>query len=260
MLDRNDNRPLYYQIKMLLKSLISTMEANEAIPGELELAQQYNVSRGTVKQAIMSLVQEGILYRIQGKGTFVAEKIKRSFQRLPSFTDDIRRLGYTPKSKIIHFSIVEADSKIIQALRLPEGSNVYQYKRLVFCNGSAIALVSSFLRIDIYPSLTISDIGDSLYDTLLKKYNKTPVSADDTYTPMNADHYLSSLLQVDEGTAILYSERTAYLDSNLPVEFVRSYIRGDRFMLEVNISSKQVERKNGKNEPNIDFRFRDFIG
>jgi GntR family transcriptional regulator len=237
MINRDQKIPLYHQIKTVLLTRINSMQADEPIPGELELANEFNVSRGTVKQAIIELVNEGVLYRRQGKGTFVSPpKIKRSFSRLPTFTDDIRRLGYVPKSKKISLKVIEAIEPVRTNLMLLEGSNVIRFKRLVMANEKPVALVTSFLRIDIYPGLKIEDIDDSLYETLNKKYHKVPVKADDSYRPINASPEQARILDVSEGKAILYSERLSYLENNLPVEYVESYISGDIFTLSIRIS------------------------
>jgi Transcriptional regulators len=237
MINREHNIPLYHQIKTVLLTRLCSMRPDEAIPGELELANEFNVSRGTVKQAIVELVNEGILYRIQGKGTFVSPpKIKRSFSRLPTFTDDIRRLGYIPKSKKISLKIIEAQEPISTYLMLPANENVIRFKRLVLANEKPVALVTSFLRTDIYPDLKMEDIDDSLYETLNKKYQKVPIKADDNYNPINANHELAKLLGISEGKAILYSERISYLENNLPVEYVESYISGNIFTLSIKIA------------------------
>jgi GntR family transcriptional regulator, N-acetylglucosamine utilization regulator len=237
MINRYQKIPLYHQIKAVLLTRINSMQADEAIPGEFELANEFNVSRGTVKQAIIELVNEGVLYRMQGKGTFVSPpKIKRSFGRLPTFTDDIRRLGYVPKSKKISLKVIEALEPVRTNLMLLESNNVIRFKRLVLANEKPVALVTSFLRIDIYPDLKIEDIDDSLYETLNKKYHKVPVKADDSYRPINANHDLAKILGISEGKAILYSERLSYLENNLPVEYVESYISGDIFTLSIKIS------------------------
>ncbi len=240
MINRSQKIPLYYQIKTELLTRINAMKPDEPIAGELELADEFNVSRGTVKQAIVELVNEGVLYRIQGKGTFVAPpKIQRSFSRLPTFTDDIRHLGYIPKSKKISLTVIETPQPVLSHLMLLEKSKVIRFKRLVLANEHPVALVTSFLRMDIYPDLKMADIDDSLYETLNKKYHKVPVKADDTYRPINASRDLAQLLGIHEGKAILYSERLSYLENNLPVEYVESYISGDIFTLSIKISPQR---------------------
>ncbi|GFZ78749.1 GntR family transcriptional regulator [Paenibacillus marchantiophytorum] len=239
MLDRDTHLPLYYQLKTVLITMISDMKADDQLPGEIELSKKYDVSRGTVKQAIMDLVHEGILYRVQGKGTFVAPpKIKRSFGKLPSFTDDIRRFGYEPRSKVLSFELIVAPDYIRKHLQLNSDFNVIRFKRLVLSQDKPFAIVLSYLRHDVYSHLKKEDIGDSLYDALAKLSDKIPVKAHDTYTPVNADEKLAGILGIKEGAAIFYSERISYLDTGMPVEFAESYICGDRFTLDIQFSSE----------------------
>jgi GntR family transcriptional regulator len=262
MLNRNDHIPLYYQLKTVLLSMIAEMKEDDQLPGELELAKKFDVSRGTVKQAIMDLVHEGILYRSQGKGTFVAPpRIKRSFDKLPSFTDDIRHLGYESNNKLLSFRLTDAPEYIRKTLG-GEG-RVIRIKRLVSFQNKPFALVTSYLRHDIYPELKAENIGGSLYDALAQLNAKVPVKAHDTYTPINADAKMAETLGIREGLAIFYSERIAYLDDDTAVEFVESYIRGDRFTLDIEISPEShsnMVRRDERDVAHIGFGLGDLGG
>jgi GntR family transcriptional regulator len=237
MLLKNSNIPLYLQIKSSLISMMNEMKPSEMIPSEPELSKNFGVSRGTVKQAIVELVHEGLLYRIQGKGTFVSPpKIKRSFRKLPSFTDDIKRLGYKAVNRLIGFDTIKVPIYISSKLLLPAESSLYRYSRLVCTEDAKLAIVTSYIRTDLYPDFSVDKIESSLYESLIKYYGQAPSKADDTYMPVNATTEQAEYLNVKVGTAIFYSERTAYLDNDLPVEFVESYIRGDNFILDISIS------------------------
>lgn len=249
MLNRNGYIPLYYQLKTVLMAMISEMEADQQLPSEPELARKFDISRGTVKQAIMDLVHEGALYRIQGKGTFVAPpKIKRSAERLPTFTDDIKRIGYEPKNKLLSFQTMAAPDYIRKKLGLPEGGLVIRYQRLVLAQDQPFAVVTSYLREDIYRGLQVEQIGDSLYDALGQLYEKIPVKAHDTYTPIKCKEKLSDLLKLREGDAIFYSERVAFFADDTAVEFVESYIRGDRFSLDIRFSAEAKADEPGRGD------------
>lgn len=238
ILNRNTSIPLYVQIKSTLLSLIAEKQPDQRVPSESELSKEYNVSRGTVKQAITDLVHERILYRIQGKGTFVAHpKIKRSFGSLPTFTDDIRKLGCEPKSYTVSLVTTKASAVVCSHLSILPDSEVIRFERIVLANDKPFALVVSYLRNDIYPNLSVEDIGDSLYKALENKYGKVPVWANDTYMCINASSSLADTLNIKEGKALFYSERIAYLENDQPVEFCESYLCGDRFMLDITIAS-----------------------
>lgn len=210
------------------------MAPHARVPSEIELMKRYGVSRGTVKQAIEHLEQQGLVYRIQGKGTFVAEpRITRSFDRLPSFSDDIRRLGLEPGVKVIALRKVSASRKVAERLGRQEGVPVWKAERLFSADGEPLALVTSYVLRDRCPELTVEELGRSLYRTLEEKYGLGPRGTRDTYTAVNAARRVAEMLQVREGAALLYSERLAYVEDKTAIEYVESYIRGDRFTIDV---------------------------
>jgi len=115
MINKNSPIPLYYQLEEHIKGLIENGELSpgDALPPEREYAEKYQISRMTVRQAFTQLVNEGYLYRLQGKGTFVAErKIEQPLQGLTSFTEDMKARGFTPGNKLIKFEIIPATSQI----------------------------------------------------------------------------------------------------------------------------------------------------
>lgn len=237
MINRQNPVPLYHQIKEMLLNQIQAMEPHAGIESELLLANKYQVSRGTVKQAIQDLVKEGYLYRIQGKGTFVtAPRILRSFTQLPSFSEDIRRRGYTPGVRLLELTKIVPTAKMASALQLASGANVWKIERVRLADNQPIAVVASYLPFLALEGLTEDDVKGSLYEMLDHRYKMRPAWAHDTYTAINANLKVAHLLSVPKGTAVIYSERTAYLPNNQPIEFVESFIRGDRFVIHIDIN------------------------
>ncbi len=227
--------PRYLQIKFFLLEKIEQMPPDEKIPSEHEIAEKFSVSRGTVKQAVMELVAEDRLYRVQGKGTFVAKrKVQRSFDMLPTFTNDVKHLGQSG-CRIISFGFVPASQKQSQFFSIPEGEKIARFKRIIELDKSPLALVSSYINPILYPGLAESDIGESLYASLREKYGFCPVKANDTYCIATATRKTASLLGCRENEAVLFSERFAYIKDGTPAEYVESYIRGDRFKLDIKI-------------------------
>lgn len=225
--------PHYVKIKQHLRHLITEAQPHAQMPSELELARQFEVSRGTAKQAIMDLVYEGLLYRKQGTGTFVSERIARVYDNLPSFTEDIKRAGHVSTSRLLGFSQTAPAPRAKIFFSLNDQEHVIRYKRLVSDNYRPVALVISFLNPHLYEGLQASDIGDSLYDTLRNKYGYAPARAKDTYSFVNISPHTAKLLNCNENDYVCYSERLGYLDDKTPAEFVESYIRSDYFRLEL---------------------------
>lgn len=227
--------PYHIQIRDYLLTLISDLEANARIPSEAELVEKFGVSRGTAKQAITSLVNEGCLYRVQGKGTFVSpKKIDRNFEQLPTFSGDIRNQGYNPVYKVISFSLANADKNIREKLHM-KNDQVIRFKRVMYLNEDPIAVVCSYLNTDIFPDFRQQDLGSSLYASLKKKYSLVPVKALDTYSIVTASPKTAALLNYESGAPLFFSERIGFLSDDKPAEYVESFIRGDKYQLSVRI-------------------------
>lgn len=240
MNEYNDYLPYYVKIKHYLRQIIAEAPEHTQIPSEIELAKQFHVSRGTAKQAIMDLVYEGLLYRKQGKGTFIAKRIARVYDKLPSFTDDIKRAGRISTSKLLGFTKTAPAPRAKTFFSLNDDEHVIRYKRVVYDNYKPIALVISFLNPHIYKDLQASDIGLSLYESLRKKFNAAPTKAKDNYSFVNISPHTAELLNCNENDYVCYSERLAYLEDNTPAEFVESYIRADYFRLELSFGLDNV--------------------
>ncbi|NLI23002.1 MAG: GntR family transcriptional regulator [Clostridiales bacterium] len=226
--------PYYVQIKSQLSKEIASMQPHQRIPSEHELMGQYNVSRGTVKQAVQDLVYEGLLYREQGKGTFVAPaRINRSFEHLPTFTNDVLAQGFKPVYRVLFFGTVYAGSPIAEKLRVIPGAGVIRYKRVMNVDNEPLAVICSYLRSDVFPDFQMSDIGESLYESLLKKYNTMPTMAIDTYSIVKATVKTADLLGIRKGDPLFFSERVGQHPDGSPVEYVESFIRGDKYKLTI---------------------------
>ena len=252
-INEHSHMPYYVQIKCYLRQIIKEIGPNALVPSEKELADKFGVSRGTAKQAIMDLVYEGVLYRKQGKGTFTASHIARNYDRLPPFTQDIIRSGRAATCKPLKFNHSVPAQRARVFFELADDETVIRYKRLVLDDDEPIAVVSSFLSGHLYRGLQLSDIGDSLYDALDKKFQAATTQAHDTYSIAEISPKTASLLNQPENSVIIYSERLAYLSDGTPAEFVESVIRADKFKLEVDYKSHE---KDDKASSSVEVNFR----
>ena len=239
MLDRASSVPLYRQLKELLVAQIGALPAHARIPSEPELTRRLGVSRATVQQAVAELVREGLLYRVRGKGTFVSPpRILRSFSHLPSYSEDIRRRGLEPGVRELAITKEAAPPKVAAALQLSPGADVWRVHRVQTANGDPVARVISYLPVRALPVLREEEVARSLYRTIETHLGSRPAWAHDTYRAENAGPETARLLGVPVGAALLVSERVAYLPDDRPIEYVLSYIRGDRFEIHVEINHK----------------------
>lgn len=232
----SEHIPQYIKIKEYLLNLISEKKPNDIIPSENAIAAAFSVSRGTAKQAVMELVNEGLLYRSQGKGTFVREPtIPRSFENLPSFTEDIRRYHKNPSTRILSLQSVNPPAQVSSLFGLRDSERVIKFKRVVSTDGVPVVVVTSYLNPYIYPKLQSSDFEDSLYKALKKKYGVVPTKAQDTYSIVDISPKTAAILECTKLGSVCFSQRIAYLEDDIAAEYVESFIRSDRFKLNIRI-------------------------
>lgn len=242
-LDRGKPIPLYYQLEQILRERIDCGELapGDAFPTEAALMEQYRVSRLTVRQALSSLVREGRLVRCQGRGTQVApeRKMEASFT-LTSFTEDVRRNGAVPGSRLLAAeSLSPPPSEPAHYLNVGEGDSLIRLERLRTINHEPAGLHVSFLNPKTLPGLTVEALrGDdySLYELLKSEYGLELGMADETLEAAAASDQLARLLQIPEGSPLLVLKRLSYDLQGQPVEYVRMAYRGDRYKYSVRLN------------------------
>lgn len=226
--------PQYVQIKSYLRSIIDRSEVDTMIPSENELAKTFSVSRGTAKQAIMDLVYEGILYRVQGKGTFVANRVKHGFKGpLPTLPQEIRNSGRVPTCTPLNFLKDAPAPRARVFFGLPDDIGILRYKRVISDNGEPVAVLKSFLNPLLYGPIPQESFSDFLYEILERTVGKVPVKAKDTYRFAAVSPSTAKLLHCTPGDPVCYSERIAYLEDGTPAEFMEGWIKASYFNLEV---------------------------
>src|SRR5690606_21437681 len=128
----------------------------------------FNVSRGTARAALDRLVEEGRLYRVVGRGTFVADSppIRRSFDHLPSFKQDILRRGMKPGAQVITFAQELPDERVRNELRLSAGQRVWRIERVRTADGRPVGFLISLIPAHLLPESTVEDVSESLYEAM----------------------------------------------------------------------------------------------
>lgn len=230
-LNRSVPVPLYYQLRQILEEAIGHLTPGEAVPSELDLCKMFDLSRPTVRQAINELVQDGLLYRTKGKGTFVAEpKIPQEFLTvLESFSDEMRRKGMAPSTRVLSLERSNVDERICSTLGIARGAPVARLARVRFADGEPIVTLTTYLPEERLPGILDADFADaSLYDLIENKYGYSISYADRSLEAWAAGAYEAELLHIPVGAPIQFIETTTYLEDGTPIEYSRAEYRGDR--------------------------------
>lgn len=225
--------PLYVQVKQLIKEMIDKGELRpgDRVPGERELAERFRVSRMTARQALNELEAEGVLVRIQGKGSFVARpKIRQALLALTSFTEDMLLRGLTPHTKSLKTEVVEADRDLAELLGLVIPREVWRIERLRTADGEPMAFEVSYVPRRLCPDLDeqLRKEG-SLYGVFERVYGLRLVRATQTIEAGIASREQGGLLGIKAGAAVLLLTRLTFTDEGVPVEYVKSVYRADRY-------------------------------
>lgn len=226
---RADNpAPLYLQLQRLIRDAIgrNILAQGEAIPAERDLSSEYDVSRITVRKAIGGLVEEGLLTRRRGAGTFVAGRVEKTFSKLSSFSEDMASRGRTVSSSWISRSVGMVSPEEAMSLGLSPGASVFRFDRIRFADDEPMALEYSTIAGDCLPD--VDAVVDSLYAALDEAGNR-PVRALQRLRAVPFGPQQARPLGVDPGHAGLLIERRAFLRDGRAVEFTRSYYRGDAY-------------------------------
>jgi GntR family transcriptional regulator len=220
--------PLYQQLQRALRDAIERklVAADEALPPERDLAEEFQISRITVRKALDGLVSEGLLSRRQGAGTFVTARVEKSFSKLSSFSEDMISRGRTPHSDWLGRSAGAVTPEEAMTLGLSPGTPVYRFNRIRYADGLPMALEYSTVPALCLPSLEA--VESSLYQAL-DKNGARPVRALQRLRAVLFTAEQAKLLGVPDKAAGLLIERRAFQKDGRPVEVTRSYYRGDAY-------------------------------
>lgn len=233
--------PKYYRLKKDLIAKINeeAFSPNQQIPTEKELGERYTVSRITVRKAIDELVNEGYLYRIQGKGTYVkSEERNRDLFSITSCTEDIERMGMTPSRELVRQEVVAADRKRQNLLRLEEGADVLLIARVYFADEEPINYTISYINHHLFPGLERISFRDaSLYDAIEHKHDTRIVCATRTLEAVTVDEEVAEKLHMKKGDPVLLFRATTFCridGEEIPFETLKCYYRSDKFKFYIN--------------------------
>jgi len=224
--------PLYHQIYLDLRQMIQRelIEPGDMLPPELDICQAYGVGRQTVRQAIARLVDDDLVERFAGRGTFVREQQTHiQFFLDRSFSQQMREMGLAPKSQLLdqQVSTVTLDIPILQTY---QGKPCLILERLRLGNSEPICHQISNILTERCPGIEQQDFASqSLYEALATRYHLITNRIDHVVRAVAADGYRADLLGVQEGTPLLFVGTATYLGDGELIEYSSSYYRADRY-------------------------------
>ncbi len=242
-ISKDESIPLYKQIKNNLKKMIKeeNLQSGDKVPSENEIAELNKVSKATVRRALMALVKEGVLFREQGKGTFVAEKDYKSngmVNILENSTGRMKIEGVSMKSKVLKFEYVIPDEEIRENLKLPTDTEiVIKVKKIVKDDGDPIVIENSWLSFELFSDLE-KELLDSktLYEIFRTEYNYELDKSQNIIKPVELNKYQKDLLEMYEKNCGLLLKRKTISKTGLVLEFSRCIYRDYEFMFEKKLS------------------------
>lgn len=239
-IDRRSPLPFYYQLKQLLLADLRSRQLSpgDRLPGDHELCDTYDVSRTVVRQALAELELEGVIERIKGRGTFVAQQRtpERLVQSLTGLFEDVAARGSQLHSKVLRQETVPADERLAEMLGLEPGTDVIAIERLRYVDGEPWVLATTYIPYAIAPGLVDDDLSDqSLYALLERRYDVTLTHGRRGVEAAVASDDQATALEIRPGDPILVLRSTSY-SGERPVEVFVAYHRGDRSRFEVTLS------------------------
>ena len=241
MLLGNSKSPLYYQLAEIIIDEIKekNLKENDRILTEREYCEKYNLSRATVRQAIAYLEKKGYIYKIQGCGTFVSSRVmKQKLLKFYSFTEEAKKQGKTPSSKILSFKEKKADEKICKELNINRDDKVYELQRLRLADDEVVMYEKTYLLEKKMQGLSKNILLENpLYDILQNRYNISFTKATERFSVLLADEKIAEILTIPQGSPIIRLQRWTYAGMEI-IEYTVSLVRGDRFEFEVELEEK----------------------
>ena len=222
--------PRYYEIERALRVRIAHLEPHAPLPSDAELVHEFGVSRMTARGAVQRLVQDGLVYRVPGRGTFVADrKAHRSATRILSFTDEMRRKGREPSSRIVE----HRERTATDAERARLGSDaVVVVRRVRLADDEPVALETAVFPAHVASAFEADISGDSLF-AALQEAGTVPTAGRAALFAEAATAEDARLLETKKGEPLLVERRLIRDQDGEPLELTESRYVGSRYGLDV---------------------------
>jgi GntR family transcriptional regulator len=232
---RRNGIPLYHQIQQRLLEQIQSgvFKPSEPIPSIQKIAERMGVSQMTVRQAVKSLCELGVIYSRQGKGTFISRfKLEKDFRQVLSFSEETKARGAKPHSKLISFRLQMPNRETREALALSHKDKIYRLRRVRYADALPMGIECSCLPANLCPNLLETfDPETSLYQKLADQYKICLMVTNEVIEVGKASDEEARLLEIEPESPVFLFTRLSFLESGKPVEHVTSVYRGDRYKI-----------------------------
>jgi GntR family transcriptional regulator len=217
------------EIRVLLLHLIDTLPEGAALPSERELAARWHVARMTLRRAMDELVIEELLVRRHGSGTYTARPKVARWLGMISFSEDIRRRGMRPHSRMLEFREHRAERAVARRLRIPEGDPVVAFTRLRLADDTPMVVERTVLPGAYVPGIIADDLGGSLYELLSERYGIDLVSGSSKLEPVMPDARTAEWLDIPVTQPCLATHGASFDRRDRVFEYTAAVYRGDRY-------------------------------
>jgi GntR family transcriptional regulator len=235
-----EGRPKGQALREILENLAASLEPGAALPSERLLADHYELARMTVRGELDRLVAEGIVYRLHGRGSFVAEPRVAQAATFSSFSEDMRARGMTPGSVVHSHELIEAGPFLAVSLEIAAGAPVAEIERVRTADGTPMALERVYLPAERFPQIGAADLEHgSLFELLRGRYDISLGDADQRVVAVAIEPGEAALLGVAEGAPGLRFHTLARGADGTPAFYATSLYRGDRYQIELRQSRER---------------------
>jgi DNA-binding GntR family transcriptional regulator len=195
---------------------------NYRLPPEPDLAKQLGVSRGTLRRALETLIGEGALRQVVGRGTFVISTVIEPAiaQKLSTLSEDFAAQGILTTTAVLDLAVVEAHTTVASLLDVVPGQGVLRLARLRSTVSGPLVLLHNYVRLDLAPGLERIDFTSvSLFGALEQRFGLRIGSGRRTFSAEGATDEVALALQLKRGVPVQYMEQVTYLGDGRPIEY-----------------------------------------
>lgn len=243
MLDRNNSKPLWEQLEIILREKIDggIWNPGDMIGSENELSKEYKISRMTVRSVLTRLVQEGLLYRVPGKGTYVSEpKIPTRPLANMGIREQLEEKGLEIRTEVLQNKVIMPDDRVARKLMMDPNSAVYFIERVRYMKGKPLSIHRTYLKHLVNPLITETRLGEEqLCNILRDDYALKPTNTKETLELVFANEDQAHKLNMKVSQPLLYLKERRYVNDVI-FEYSEVFFRGDQIVITLEYSGDQT--------------------